>query len=219
MQFPDSRVLIFAKAPQPGRVKRRLWPVLSPEAAARLQACLLADLVARLAAARVAPLQLQCRPDTHHPCFEWLAGHYGLERRAQTGGDLGERMSRAAETALAECARVVLIGADCPGLDAGYLRHLLERLTPDRAAVLGPAEDGGYVALGLRTTDRRLFEGIEWGSDRVLRQTLARLDRLGWGCELMPVLWDLDRPADLERLRREYPDLARDRRLPAAMPD
>lgn len=219
MRFPDGRVLIFAKAPRAGRVKRRLEPAIGPPAAARLQARLLTSVVERLAAARIAPLELHCAPDAEHPLFAYLARRHALVGRAQVTGDLGRRMGHAARLALTECERLVLIGADCPGLDGDYLTALLERLGPDCPAVLGPAEDGGYVALGLRRMDSRLFERIDWGTDRVLAQTRQRLEEMGWRYAMLPPLWDVDRPADLERLRRYYPELAGDRPDDVPVPD
>ncbi|RLA31853.1 MAG: glycosyltransferase, partial [Gammaproteobacteria bacterium] len=66
--------------------------------------------------------------------------------------------------------------------------------------VLGPAEDGGYVLIGVRRLSPVLFEGVDWGSDRVLRQTRARLTALGWRWHELRMLWDVDRPEDLMRL-------------------
>ena len=67
-------------------------------------------------------------------------------------------------------------------------------------AVFIPAEDGGYVLVGLRRPQPRLFAGVEWGSERVMVQTRQRLSELALSWVELPPLWDVDRPADLARL-------------------
>lgn len=207
MRFPDSRILIFAKAPRIGQVKTRLFGALSPEQATRLHVRMLVRLLGRLLEAGLAPVELYGTPDAEHPLFVELARRYPIATRSQGGGNLGDRMAQAASTALRDCERVVLIGTDCPLLDGDYLGRTLARLSDECPAVIGPAEDGGYVALGLTRSDPLVFEGMEWGTDQVLVQTLRRLDALGWSYQLMPSLWDVDRPQDLERLYRTCPEL------------
>lgn len=198
MLFPDARVLIFAKAPEPGRVKTRLIPALGSQAAADLQARLLADTVARLAAASVAPVEIWCSPDPDCGPFPELADRYGLGLYQQRGADLGARMLHAAADALGRGSAVILVGTDCPPLDGTYLRRGLAVLH-GRDAVLGPAEDGGYVLLGLRRAAPTLFANLPWGTDRVAALTRDRMAALGWDWGELPVLWDLDRPEDLKR--------------------
>jgi glycosyltransferase A (GT-A) superfamily protein (DUF2064 family) len=96
----------------------------------------------------------------------------------------------------------VLIGSDCPALRPSDLRAALRALRAGADAVLSPAEDGGYPLIGLRRVSRRLFDGVSWGSARVLEQTRRRLARLGWRWTELRTLWDVDRPEDVARLRR-----------------
>jgi rSAM/selenodomain-associated transferase 1 len=175
--------------------------------AADLYDRLLRSIVRRLVTARVAPVELLCADSVNHPTFVDLEASFALQRGIQVEGSLGQRLAEGARAALAHCSRAVLIGADCPGLNADYVREIILRLGPNSPIVLGPAEDGGYVAIGLTAFDPLLFSHIDWGSDRVLNQTLQRLHRLGWRYALMPTLWDVDRPEDLERLRREHPTI------------
>lgn len=198
MLYPDARVLIFAKAPEPGRVKTRLIPVIGRQAAAGLQARLLADTVSRLAAAGVSPLELWCSPDPGREPFPELADRYGISLYRQQGDDLGARMLHAAADALGRGSASILVGTDCPPLDGAYLRRALAVLD-GRDAVMGPAEDGGYVLLGLRQAAPTLFAGIPWGTGRVAAITRDRMAALSWDWEELPVLWDLDRPEDLKR--------------------
>lgn len=200
MRFPDGRVLVFAKAPLPGQVKTRLIPRLTAVGAARLHHRLVSDTLERLTRARAAPLELWCAPHPELPFFVELRRRFGPCLHAQSGGDLGERMLRAARDALRRCRRLVLVGTDCPGLDGDYVARALAALE-ERPAALGPAQDGGYVLLGLKEAPRALFADIPWGSGEVARTTRERMAALGWTWTELPTLWDLDRPADLDRFR------------------
>jgi len=202
MLIPDARVLIFAKAPQPGRVKTRLIPVLGAQGASDLQARLLADTLARLATAGLAPIELWCVPDPACDPFPEMAARHGLHLYRQQGVDLGERMLHAAAHALDRGSPVILLGTDCPSLDGDYLQRAFAVLD-GRDAVLGPAEDGGYVMLGLRRAVPALFARVPWGTDRVAAVTRDRMATLGWDWAELPALWDLDRPEDLKRLENE----------------
>jgi rSAM/selenodomain-associated transferase 1 len=200
LRFPDARILIFAKSPVPGQVKTRLIPALGSEGAAALQRRLVARTLAMAMGADLCPVHCWYWPDLDDRVFApWRLGS-GISFHRQPEGDLGARMGEAAARALTRCSRVVLIGTDCPLLDARVLAQALE-LLDGREAALGPAEDGGYVLLGLRRVEPQLFQGIDWGTDRVLEQTRARFKALDWHWAELSALWDLDRPADLARLR------------------
>jgi len=201
MQFPRAQILIFAKAPEAGKVKTRLIPVLGAEGAADLYRRLLRSTVQWIVAAEIAPLICCCAPDAAHPEFQQLAREQGIRLETQVGADLGERMAQAASCQLASGGPLLLIGGDCPALQAGHLLQALDWLKGGCDAVIGPAEDGGYVLLGLNKSGPALFQGIAWGSDSVLDETRRRLRQLGWQWRELELLWDLDRPADLERLR------------------
>lgn len=203
MQYPDARILIFAKAPVPGYVKTRLIPALGAEGAASLYTGLLKQTVESVVAADLAPVQLWCAPDSANAFFQRLASQYDLLLCDQSGAGLGERMRHAAGLALNASDAVLLMGADCPLLSGIHLAQALQWLMDGEDAVLGPAEDGGYVLLGLRQNSAALFEEIPWGSDQVLELTRRRLAKLGWRWQELEPLWDLDRPVDFERWRRQ----------------
>jgi rSAM/selenodomain-associated transferase 1 len=115
----------------------------------------------------------------------------------QGGGGLGVRMQRQFQRAATEGARrVVLIGSDLPQLERADLASAFAALDY-QAAVLGPACDGGYWLIGLRRPEPALMEGIAWGSEQVLEQTLAALARRGLEPALLPWRSDLDRGEDL----------------------
>jgi hypothetical protein len=201
VQYPNSRILIFAKAPRPGYVKTRLIPAIGAEAAATLYSELLEATVAMASRARLAPVDCWCAPDVGHPIFQQLSKEYGIGLHSQTGQDLGERMQRAAAQTLQNAESVILIGGDCPVLSATHLQQSLAWLGHAADAVLGPAEDGGYVLFGLAQIAPSLFQRMPWGGDKVLSLTRQRLRALDWQWREHTPLWDLDRPEDLARYR------------------
>lgn len=136
----------------------------------------------------------------------WLGGA-DIRLRPQGDGDLGTRMERACREAFAEGARrVVLLGGDCPSLDAEDLRGLA-RAMEGRDGRVAPARDGGYCALGLRRHESRLFEGIDWGGPQVLKQTLERADEAGFDLAIGEEREDIDDMASLRRCVARWPDL------------
>jgi hypothetical protein len=202
MRFPDARILIFAKAPVPGKVKTRLIPRLGAAGASALYERLLRRVAREVATAGLAGVDCWCAPDSRHAIFAELHVELGFRLREQRGEDLGERMRHAAERTLESAASLVLIGGDCPVLKAEHVARSLHWLERGCDAVLGPAEDGGYVLLGLRRSDPRLFAGLPWGTSEVLEMTRQRLRQLGLEWRELEPLWDLDRVEDLERLER-----------------
>ena len=142
-------------------------------------------------------IELWTTPEHDHPAFLELADRYRLKRFPQSGEDLGQRMGRAALEALDRHRRVLLIGVDCPMLAPSHLEQSFRWLDGGMEAVLGPAEDGGYVLLGLKRWHELLFEGHAWGGDTVADTTREALRLIGWRWRELPVLWDLDRPDDL----------------------
>ncbi|QYZ65551.1 MAG: flagellar basal-body rod protein FlgB [Gammaproteobacteria bacterium (ex Lamellibrachia satsuma)] len=204
---PDGGILLFAKAPRPGEVKTRLIPALGEGSSTALYQRLLERLVNNLSEDQVAPIELWCAPDTRHPRLQRFHSEFDIPLYQQQGDDLGERMAFAADEALQHRAYIVLIGVDCPALTSVIVDQALQSLRRGSDAVLIPAEDGGYVLLGLRRTAECLFQDISWGSETVAEATRQCLDELGWQWEELPVLWDLDRPEDLPRLRELGLDL------------
>ncbi len=122
----------------------------------------------------------------------------------QRGATLGDRMKNAATDLLARgFESVVLIGADLPTLPAAYVEQALDRLADSpESLVLGPAEDGGYYLIGMTRVHAELFEGIPWGTAVVLQRTQETAGALGLRVELLPTWYDVDHPADLQRVHR-----------------
>lgn len=206
-RYPQGRLLVFTRPPHPGHVKTRLIPALGAAGAASLHARLTTRTLRLVTSCDLAPAQVWLSPTPERADHDDWPTDFPGERHRQQGDDLGQRMAHALDHALAGAAFAVLIGSDCPALDADYLDRACAALAGGSDAVLGPAEDGGYVLIGLRRQDPSLFEGIAWGGDRVYADTCARLQALGWCHQALPTLWDLDRPADLPRLAGLAPEL------------
>jgi uncharacterized protein len=193
---PSRRLLLFTKPAREGRVKTRLIGDLTATQAAALHAAFLDDLLDRL---REGDFEL-CLAWDLDPSDELPAGPVSGIR--QQGDDLGERLYRALSESAEEAASVMALGSDHPSLPLAVIQQAFERLENGAEVVLGPAEDGGYYLIGLRShaVDRRLFQDVAWSTDRVLPATLERCRQLGLAVELLPRASDVDTPEDLRRL-------------------
>lgn len=201
MQFPDARILIFARAPHPGRVKTRLVPVLGEQGASDFHTECLRRAVTVRCEGGLAPVMLYAESDIEHPVFRELHDRFDMELRVQQGIDLGERMFNATTEALRQAGSVLLTGTDSPQLSASDMRQALLLLSTGCDVVMKPAFDGGYVMLGLHKPHATLFEGVPWGGRQVAQLTRERCTQAGLSlCELSPT-WDVDRPVDLGHLR------------------
>lgn len=137
-------------------------------------------------------------PDRSHRFFRTLA-RLGVTCQDQPAGDLGERMRHA--LAANQPRPVLLVGTDCPCMTPTHLRDAAKALLEGHDAVFLPAEDGGYVLIGLRSfAHHRLFSGISWGSSTVMDETRHRLRAIGYSWAEPATLWDVDNPDDLSRL-------------------
>lgn len=197
-------VAILARAPIPGAAKTRLIPALGAAGAARLQRWMLQRTVAMALVADVGPVSLWCAGDPAHPDFAVCRAFGRVDLHPQAEGDLGERMLAAVASSPTPAGTLV-IGTDCPALGAAQLRESARALGGNDAVVI-PAEDGGYVLIGMKTPAPEAFAGVDWGSARVMAQTRQRLAALGWRWHEADPLWDVDLPQDLERLYANYPD-------------
>jgi glycosyltransferase A (GT-A) superfamily protein (DUF2064 family) len=246
------RIVIIAKAPQPGFAKTRLIAALGAQGAADLARRMLTHTVTEALAADVGTVELCVAPVGADPLWQSMPEIPDAVLWSEQGdGDLGQRMARAARRILSQgqgqsqsqsqsqsssidndssvageknvgepgiesstesstetgVEAVLLIGTDCPQLDRAMLQRAANAL--QRAdtvagvdtgadAVLLPTFDGGYALLGLTRFHSSLFEGIAWSTDSVAFDTLHRLGALGWNVQRLPMLHDIDDPADLE---------------------
>lgn len=193
-------IAIFARAPVAGAAKTRLIPRLGAEAAAALQHALIHRALRTAVAANVGSVSLWCAPNCEHPALVGCSKQFGVSLYPQHGSDLGVRMFDAF-TRLCRQGDAIVIGTDCPALTAAELRTAAEALREGNDAVFVPAEDGGYVLVGLRHAIASLFCGIPWGTNGVMDHTRTRLRDAGLRWHELPASWDVDRPADIDRLR------------------
>ncbi len=198
------RLLLFAKAPAPGRVKTRLIAPggLDAAGAASLHRALVADLAHRLSGGPWDLVLMWALASGARPPEELAPARVAWRR--QQGRDLGERLYRGLRWAAAGARCVAAVGADHPDLAASRVEKAFEALDAGRDAVLGPAADGGYYLFALRqqAVRRRLFDDIAWSTPSVLAATLSRIDELGLDAALLPEARDLDTVADLGRFRQ-----------------
>jgi rSAM/selenodomain-associated transferase 1 len=197
------RILIFAKAPVAGLAKTRLIPSLGAQGAAELARRMLAYTVEQALSAGVGPVELCVTPSPADPVWQAFAAPTSASWSDQGEGDLGARMARAARRSDGTGEAVLLIGTDCPALDAALLQSAAQSLETFDATLV-PSADGGYVLLGLKRFHASLFQDIEWSTATVARETLLRLDELGCRVHIRPKVHDIDEPADLQWLPHEW---------------
>lgn len=184
------RLVVFTRYPEPGKAKTRLIPALGAVGAAALHRRLTERT---LTEARASGLQVEVHTTGAPPAafHDWLGEDLRIVE--QGDGDLGDRLRAAAAP-----APVLFIGSDLPDISAAHLIEAAAHLSEGRT-VLGPAEDGGYWALGLPATANYLFKDMPWSTDEVFAITLQRLRDHGIEPVLLGTLADCDRPEDLAR--------------------
>ncbi len=196
-----ERVIVFTRFPEAGKVKTRLIPALGAPGAASLHRRLAertVRAVRTLQRRRSCDLEICYDGANRDQMREWLGE--GCQFTAQGSGDLGNRMAEAFSLAFSQGAkRVLLVGTDCPGLDATILENGLESLV-GTDAVLGPALDGGYYLIGLSRPAPSLFADMAWGENSVLAVTRDRLAEQGLTSVDVARLRDIDRPEDLHEV-------------------
>ena len=202
------RIVIFAKAPVAGLAKTRLIPALGAQGAADLARRMLDHTVEQALAAEVGSVELCVTPSPVDVAWQNVVVAKSAAWSDQGDGDLGERMARAVQRVTGAGESLLLIGTDCPALDAAVLRSAAESLQHFDATLV-PTADGGYVLLGLNGFHASLFEDIEWSTSSVAAETRRRMARLGWNVLDNPTVHDIDDPADLRWLPEGWPGAVR----------
>jgi len=197
LQRPEASALalcIFVKPPLPGRVKTRLTPPLTQAEAAALAAAFFEDTLALARSREWARVVVAC--DGRPSALDLGAA----EVWSQGNGDLGARLERVLRRALADSEAAIAVGTDSPGLPRELLDAARLHLS-EHDAVVGPSQDGGFYLLGLRRCPPGLLAGLPWSAANTRARTLARLRSQGFSVAETEPWFDVDLPADLERLK------------------
>jgi hypothetical protein len=203
----ERALIIFVKAPLPGKVKTRLARELGDEAACRLYRNMARDIAEKLGRDDSWETIIAFSPPEEEGLVrDWLGP--GFSYHPQKGDDLGERMFRAIADALESgYGRVVLVGSDIPEITAEIILRAFESLE-GVDIVLGPARDGGYYLVGMKRPYRDIFTGIPWSTPEVMAATCGRIREAGLTTAFIEPLSDVDDPEDLEtHFRKTLKDL------------
>ncbi|MBW2466354.1 MAG: TIGR04282 family arsenosugar biosynthesis glycosyltransferase [Deltaproteobacteria bacterium] len=196
-----EQLIVFTRYPEPGRTKTRLATALGDRGAAEIQRVLTEHTAARirdLRKARNLALTIYYAGGDEQKMKEWLGADFTY--RPQVSGGLGERLIRACSDAFGKgYKRVVIIGSDCPDLEASHLKQAFEALY-HKDLVLGPAADGGYYLIGMSREVKEVFTEIPWSTKGVMAATLNIAEKLGLTFETLTTLNDVDRPEDLKHI-------------------
>ncbi|MDB9347073.1 TIGR04282 family arsenosugar biosynthesis glycosyltransferase [Nodularia spumigena] len=198
LEIAQQHLIILTRYPEPGKTKTRLIPALGTVGAANLQRQMTEDTifqVQELQKTTAISWEVRFAGGNLQLMQDWLGSD--LVYHTQGDGDLGARMERSLAHAFEFGAeQVMIIGIDCPGINADILTQAFEVLkTCD--LTLGPAIDGGYYLIGLSRLTPELFVNIDWGTSQVLQQSVDIAQKLKMSLGYLPVLADVDTPEDL----------------------
>nr|WP_230967354.1 TIGR04282 family arsenosugar biosynthesis glycosyltransferase [Nostoc commune] len=193
-----QHLIIFTRYPEPGKTKTRLIPTLGTVGAANLQREMTEHTIFQVQELQKAidiSMEVRFAGGDSQLMQDWLG--LDLVYQSQGEGDLGSRMARSLFEAFeSDATKVIIIGTDCPGVNAQILETAFEKLyTSD--LVIGPAIDGGYYLIGLRQPIPELFVNIEWGTAQVFQKTVDIAQKLNLSSVNLSPLADVDRPEDL----------------------
>ncbi len=196
----DKALLIFAKQPLPGKVKTRLSPSFSSQAAADIYGCMLSDTLIKVSEVSGVERLLFFEPSCGAAGF-FQENFPEIRAFPQRGAGLGERLENAFETAFSlGFESVAAIGTDSPDLPLSYLEESFRILEAGGVdTVFGPAMDGGYYLVALRSNYPGLFRNIPWSTNQVLEKSLTAAASLGLQVACLPVWHDMDTVEDLKR--------------------
>jgi rSAM/selenodomain-associated transferase 1 len=196
-------VIVMIKAPRAGFVKTRLTPPLSHADAAALAKCFARDTVNSVSLV-TSEVVIAYAPSDGRDMLE-ASLRNDLVWLEQRGADLGERLEGIAARAFGMgFGPLVFVGADSPTLPPAFIATAIHSLAAAASDVaLGPTDDGGFYLIGLRQNERALFQNIAWSTAQACAQTASNAARLGLRLLELPAWYDVDTPADLERLRAE----------------
>lgn len=190
-------LIVFAKNPELGKVKTRLAQSIGDEEALAVYKKLIAHTQRETAGVQAALLVY------YSSAIGTDDGWKHFEKKLQTDGDLGRRMSAAIKTELQQCDKVCIVGTDCAELTNEHIKEAFGQLN-HHDFVIGPANDGGYYLLGMKSFESKLFDDIDWSTDQVLKQTVHQIKELGKSYFLLPELIDVDTIEDWQQVQANF---------------
>ncbi|MDT8317134.1 MAG: TIGR04282 family arsenosugar biosynthesis glycosyltransferase [bacterium] len=200
-------IVLFSKAPEPGKVKTRLASHMSDIDAASFHAAFVLDTLDSLSALENTDRYLACYPDKEHTFFKELEENFDIKAFNQQGGDLGKKMENAFLYLRDEGYKeIVLIGSDSPTLPVEILNEAFERLKKNEL-VIGPSFDGGYYLIGISGEVPDIFGGIEWGENKVFEETLKKAKDCKVDFSILPFWYDIDTIKELSFMQIHLDDM------------
>jgi len=199
-----NALIIFAKWPEPGKVKTRLSPPLSEQDASDLYRFMLMDTLEKTREIAGVTRMIFFDGDPERSAdFRLLAPDADVIK--QEGRDLGERLAHATEKAFSAGFRTVaIIGTDSPHLPVELIGEAFRLLKSESAdIVFGPSEDGGYYLVAINKHCPELFRGIPWSSPATLKKSMDKAESVGLRPALLEKCFDVDNIDDLRKLRKE----------------
>lgn len=193
----NYRLIVMTKTPQAGKVKTRMQPKLTEEQSAQLQDALIKQVMGEW---RKSPYSIDLWFSGNKNYFQKETCH----KYAQVDGDLGVKMSAAIKQAFNNdnLEGVIVVGTDCPFIDKACLSAVEECLRVNDVVIV-PALDGGYVLIAMNDFYPELFQGIDWGTDKVFKQSCQRILTLGLSYQVLEAVPDIDLVEDLKYLRQD----------------
>lgn len=199
----------FSKWPESGKVKTRLEPALGKGGALKAHIALSMKVLENLVDSGFDISFMWDRPLSQPPeeaaSILQRLDELEVPQASQSEGVLGSRMATALTEALTCYENAIIVGSDCPSVDSAYVAQAAEALK-NVDVVLGPSDDGGYVLIGARRVVPGMLDGVAWGTEQALEQTVQRLTSAGLSHRLLEPRWDVDEPEDWRRFLREFPN-------------
>lgn len=212
---------VFAKPPIPGRAKTRLAAKIGDEGACRLATAFISDFLLLASSYDWAEPVLATTEDGMREdsfpseAFPSQLRHEEIPRWLQPPGDLGAKIEGVVRKGLERAPFVVCCGADSPGRPRERLESVRREMDLGADIVLGPAEDGGYDILAMRTCPEGILAELPWSQPTTFAATKTRFEERGLTVSVLDTWWDVDEVEDLDRLHALLQEAHGAKRAPA----